>query len=222
MGALAAFGGKRKKPWRALPFKWKMLLKEWLEVLLPSNAHELCSGRLHIQCQRVFPRPQMEITSKFSSKPDLIAVLLASCHIPFFMDANLTTDLRGKMFYVDRAIGRKRGSIDIEGLRADISLDPYSDAEFTGLKGGSMMYQGMESIKCMMERGKEFILQDNRTQLILSPAVYGSVNTQTPQQCFLQCAHDDVSGYESEPDTKQAVTPTHALGIRQFESTWKM
>ncbi len=157
----------RKKPWRALPFKWKMLLKEWLEVLLPSNAHKMCSGRLHVQCQRVFPLPKMEVISEFRSKSDLISVLLASCHIPFFMDSKLSTTLRGKQFYVDGAMWRDRDSIGVEGLEAHISLDPRDDPELE--KDSTVHYAGMESLTKLVEKGKKYVHGYKRAHYYLDP-----------------------------------------------------
>ncbi len=173
----------RKRPWRALPFKWKMLLKEWLEVLLPSNAHKLCSGRLHVQCQRVFPLPTMEVISEFRSKPDLISVLLASCHIPFFMDSNLSTTLRGKQFYIDGAIGRGRDSIGVEGLEAHISLDPREDPElFKDKFTSSVHYAGIQSLTKLVDKGKTYVLGYKRAQYYLDPA--NKYKTLIPPFCY--------------------------------------
>ena len=49
------------------------ILREGLNVFLPENAHEICSGRLHVSLTRVADRENV-IISEFESKEDLIQV----------------------------------------------------------------------------------------------------------------------------------------------------
>ncbi len=200
LGSMLFFARKSKlrRPWLALPFKWRMLVKEWLEVLLPSNAHVLCSGRLYVQCQQVFPRPRMEVISEFSSKPDLISVLLASCHIPFFMDSKFSANIRGKN-YIDGAIWRPRDTISVEGLDPHITLDPQDDPDILMKDNSSMVYKGMESITRMMEKGKKYILQYERARDYLNPAYRCEIALQ--QQRFLDPKPKE--GCESELEAEQ-------------------
>ena len=49
------------------------ILREGLNVFLPENAHEICTGRLHVSLTRVVDRENV-IISEFDSKEDLIQV----------------------------------------------------------------------------------------------------------------------------------------------------
>jgi len=63
---------------------WGNVVRDWLEELLPENAHEICRGRVYISVVRLpFRR---EYISTYTSKQDLIATCLASAHIPLLMD----------------------------------------------------------------------------------------------------------------------------------------
>ncbi len=201
------FACKRKPAWQGLPFKWKMLLKEWLEVLLPSDAHKLASGRLLVQCQRCFPLPEMEVISQFSSKDDLISVLLASTHIPFFMDSNLSTSLRGKNFYVDGAMMRDRDSIQgISGMEAHVILDPMYDTELLSEDYTAFLnYSGIETIKKYAARGKEYVSKCERIREVLIP----SMEDKTPMVPLL---------FESE-STDTIYFDSEALNLSRSMST---
>ena len=60
-----------------------------LRRLLPADIHERCSGKAHVAVTTVFPRPRGLLVSEFSSRDDLIAALLTSCHIPWCAPATL-------------------------------------------------------------------------------------------------------------------------------------
>ncbi len=49
------------------------LLRHGLNCFLPDNAHEICSGRLHVSLTRVVDRQNVVIT-EFDSKDDLVQV----------------------------------------------------------------------------------------------------------------------------------------------------
>lgn len=78
-----AFDGARH------PFTWPLiqfLHRAWQLVmrrLLPADIHERCSGKAYVAVTTVFPRPRGLLVSEFSSRDDLIAALLTSCHIPW-------------------------------------------------------------------------------------------------------------------------------------------
>lgn len=66
-----------------------------LERGLPDDAHERIRDRAFIAVTRAFPFVQPLLVSEFSSKADLIEGLLASCHIPYWLDGRLTIPFRG-------------------------------------------------------------------------------------------------------------------------------
>lgn len=63
---------------------WGSMVEQWLDQLLPDNAAELCTNKVHILISQVL-KPK-KVVSTFATKQELIECLLTSTHIPFFMD----------------------------------------------------------------------------------------------------------------------------------------
>ena len=59
-------------------------MRDWLMEILPANAAELCSGRVHISVL-CLPYRRHHV-SEFASKEDLIDTCMASAHLPMVMD----------------------------------------------------------------------------------------------------------------------------------------
>jgi hypothetical protein len=70
--------------WLGLCGVWKPIVREWLEEVLPHDAHQRCGGRVHILLTTLWCRTR--VVSHFPSREALVDCLLASTHIPFFMD----------------------------------------------------------------------------------------------------------------------------------------
>ncbi|OQR67515.1 patatin phospholipase domain-containing protein 2-like [Tropilaelaps mercedesae] len=64
-------------------FDINALLYDIFLRILPDNAHELCSGRLHVSLTRVSDGANV-LLNRFSSKDELVIVLMCSCFIPFY------------------------------------------------------------------------------------------------------------------------------------------
>ncbi|XP_072470551.1 patatin-like phospholipase domain-containing protein 4 isoform X10 [Notamacropus eugenii] len=58
-------------------------LREGMETILPSNAHEIAENRLHVSITNTKTRENY-LVSHFSSREDLIKVLLASSFVPVY------------------------------------------------------------------------------------------------------------------------------------------
>ncbi|XP_078347468.1 omega-hydroxyceramide transacylase-like isoform X2 [Oculina patagonica] len=91
------------------------------EKMLPENAHELASGRLHISLTHV-PDCQNVIISEFYSKEDLIEALVASSYVPFYSGI-FPAVFRGK-YYVDGGISDNLPQHFKEG--ETITVSPFS------------------------------------------------------------------------------------------------
>ncbi|ELW66636.1 Patatin-like phospholipase domain-containing protein 4 [Tupaia chinensis] len=76
-----------------------------MESILPSNAHELAQNRLHVSITNTKTRENY-LVSEFSSREDLIKVLLASSFVPIY--AGLTpVEYKGQTYYNQTwALGR--------------------------------------------------------------------------------------------------------------------
>ncbi len=104
-------------PW-GLRGIWGGIVKEWLERLLPTDAAEKCSERVHILVHRPFRGGRL--VSEFESRDDLISACMASVHIPFFMDGRATWRFRGESHIDSDLFSMVRGSRALENaLPAD-------------------------------------------------------------------------------------------------------
>lgn len=72
---------------------WGSIVRQWLDEVLPVDAAEVCSGKVHIAILRLPFRK--EYVSEFHSKEDLINACLASAHIPWLMDGKAFAMFRG-------------------------------------------------------------------------------------------------------------------------------
>lgn len=78
-------------------------LRRELEETFPANAHEVINnweGGVRIGIMTMKPLPTTEYISHFTSKADLIDVILCSCHVPFYCSPFPFTKVRGS-FGVD-------------------------------------------------------------------------------------------------------------------------
>lgn len=74
---------------------WGRFVREWLERILPEDAHERCSGRVFIRIQRV-PFQNWDVYM-FSDRQYLIETIMTSVHLPFIMDMSLTRVFDGHL-----------------------------------------------------------------------------------------------------------------------------
>eukprot|EP00039_Didymoeca_costata_P029921 m.27050 g.27050 ORF g.27050 m.27050 type:complete len:314 (+) comp7857_c0_seq1:383-1324(+) len=72
------------------------VLYELLDRNLPSNAPEIFNKRLGVGVLSVWPMSGFEIVNEFKDKRDLIDALMATCHIPFYLEPRFCTKYRGK------------------------------------------------------------------------------------------------------------------------------
>ncbi|KAL9955305.1 hypothetical protein ACROYT_G036611 [Oculina patagonica] len=96
-------------------------LRRSFERILPDNAHELASGRLHLSLTRVSDLKNV-IVSEFHSKEDLVEALIASSYVPFYSGI-LPAKFRGK-YYVDGGISDNLPQHFKEG--ETITVSPFS------------------------------------------------------------------------------------------------
>ena len=75
---------------------WGNIVEEWLDIILPDNAHELCTdNKVNIYILKVSfnHRPKRVIRSHFNTRKELIQVCLTSVHIPWFMNKRFSKRL---------------------------------------------------------------------------------------------------------------------------------
>uniref|UniRef100_A0A7S3YXY6 PNPLA domain-containing protein n=2 Tax=Lotharella globosa TaxID=91324 RepID=A0A7S3YXY6_9EUKA len=75
------------------------LIRQWLEILLPPDAHIRCTNRIRILLTRV-PGFRQQYVSQFASREELIDAVMASVHVPFFLNWKPLKSFRGA-YYMD-------------------------------------------------------------------------------------------------------------------------
>ncbi|KAL7543889.1 hypothetical protein ACHAXR_013329 [Thalassiosira sp. AJA248-18] len=75
---------------------WGSIIYDWLDRLLPLDAEERAKEeKLHILLTPV-PSFGKSRVSQFKNREELINANMASVHLPWFLDGNLTSNFRGK------------------------------------------------------------------------------------------------------------------------------
>ncbi|NWW85727.1 PLPL1 protein, partial [Rhynochetos jubatus] len=102
-------------------------LKEVLKKYLPTNAHQLVSGKLHVILTRVHDWRSV-VVSEFASREDLIQAIMCSCFIPLCCGF-LPPMYRG-VHYVDGELGMwqanfvSRTTITVSALAGEYDICP--------------------------------------------------------------------------------------------------
>jgi len=95
---LAEEGGVCDRP-LGLQGVWGTMIETWLDELLPEDVLDTVGDRLSVLITPV-PSFGKEKISRFTSRTDLIKTIMASVHIPWFINGKLTASHRGKA-YID-------------------------------------------------------------------------------------------------------------------------
>ncbi|XP_072812120.1 patatin-like phospholipase domain-containing protein 4 isoform X2 [Vicugna pacos] len=95
-------------------------LRRGVESILPANAHELAHNRLHISITNTKTR-ENDLVSSFSSREDLIKVLLASSFVPVYAGLK-PVEYRGQK-WVD---GGFTNSLPILPVGRTVTISPFS------------------------------------------------------------------------------------------------
>lgn len=88
---------------------WGGLVRKWLTALLPHDAHVRCNGRVHISLLEVFPW-RRRLVSEFNTHTALVDAVMASVHVPFFMDGLPFALHRGRPC-IDAGVGASQAEL---------------------------------------------------------------------------------------------------------------
>ncbi|XP_023370822.1 patatin-like phospholipase domain-containing protein 4 isoform X2 [Otolemur garnettii] len=94
-------------------------LRSGMELILPANAHELAQNRLHVSITNTKTRENY-LVSNFSSRDDLIKVLLASSFVPIYAGLK-PVEYKGQ--WVDGAL---TNSLPILPVGRTVTISPFS------------------------------------------------------------------------------------------------
>ena len=76
---------------------WGPLIRQWLNDVIPDTIEQnSCSG-LHVTVTPAFPIKHPKLVSGFKSKDDIVEAVMASIHIPIFLDGKPWTKCRGEV-----------------------------------------------------------------------------------------------------------------------------
>lgn len=159
---------------------WGGLIRRWLDELLPPDAAKRCSGRVavHVTVAKGPWRGDLRVArvNKFESRESLIDALMASVHIPFFLDGRLWNRLKvsGRtMPAMDGSVlgflparrwfwGVRDEDLEItaeEGRGPDYFITHLADTEY--LESAPMFTEllSLETALSMVDRGYQFTKQ---------------------------------------------------------------
>jgi len=80
-----------------LALVWGPMIREWLHAQIPDfEGEDVCKG-LHLTVTPALPLKPPKLVSGFRNKDDLIDAVMASIHVPVFLDGKIWTRYRGEV-----------------------------------------------------------------------------------------------------------------------------
>jgi hypothetical protein len=73
---------------------WGDILRKWLEITIPQKIDPQALANLYIALTPALSYPKL--VSSFDNRSELIEAIMASCHIPLFLDGKPFTEFRGE------------------------------------------------------------------------------------------------------------------------------
>jgi len=136
---------------------WGSLVEQWLDELLPDNAHELCRGRVQVVVTTVPDMKQIAI-SDFHDKKDLINACMASAHVPVVLDLKMTRMCRGRMCVDGSFPDFFFGNCDLLTLGGGAIVFDYFEDKLLKRRGRMDMLElkTYDEVKNMMELGYQY------------------------------------------------------------------
>ena len=160
--------------------RWGGLVREWINALLPMDAHERCRGKVHVLITHIaidpfapegspqklsWPLLKRVRVTDFRDRADLVDCVMASVHIPWFMDGTIAATFRGQNF-VDGSFLQRDGELTVpllvpvcgceENGFPDVTVDHKYDASLEDGTAFLQLKPGPELVRALMSRGKAF------------------------------------------------------------------
>lgn len=141
---------------------WGELIRTWLRELLPSDAAEKCQGRVRIVVTES-PTLRLRYLDDFENKEDLIDCLMASVHIPFFLDGRAAFSYKGRQ-YIDGSLwdfitGGNSKLLQCDGLAC--LIDYFFDDQLQFNRLDFIKLSSMEEVEKLMEKGYQYGVRTN-------------------------------------------------------------
>ena len=134
---------------------WGSIIHEWLDRLLPLDSNEKVKQELHILLTPV-PSFGKSRISQFKDREDLINANMASVHLPWFLDGNLTSSFRGKP-HIDGSFLAQRSDYFSEEYSdsPELVLDFKRDPVMKDRASEFIKVVSKQSIWDLLEQGKK-------------------------------------------------------------------
>lgn len=144
---------------------WGSIIYDWLDKLLPKDADKIVKEELHILLTPV-PSFGKSRISQFENRMDLINANMASVHLPWFLDGNLTSNYRGAPHIDGSFLAKQSDYFDTQEyseqpLILDFKRDPVMAdraSEFIKVVSKQTIWdileQGKRHAKLMEQRGE--------------------------------------------------------------------
>jgi len=134
---------------------WGSIIEDWLDRLLPDDAAlRVDDGCLHILVTPV-PSFGKSRVSNFEDRSDLIRANMASVHLPWFLDSNLTTNFRGRAC-IDGSFLASPSDYVSDRNRHRLVLDFKRDPVMKDKAGEFIKVVSPQAIWDILDRGKEY------------------------------------------------------------------
>jgi hypothetical protein len=147
------------------------LVETWLNDIIPENISTSTSTQLHVAVTPVLKYASLSpyCVSGFQSKSDLVSALMASCHVPMFMDGKPSIQYRGDQvidgsFWYFVTKDRTKGLPLLPGMQSDdvFWVDYGDDEDFMQTFSGNFLEAcSPAALKDMMEYGYNFMKREH-------------------------------------------------------------
>lgn len=136
---------------------WGGLVRQWLDVLLPADADDVCHDRLKLVITRV-PFLDIAYVFDFTSRQDLIDACMASAHVPFFLDGNAYCMYRGQRC-IDGSLSDFLTKGNSALLQCDgnaFIMDYYHDTALTFGRWDFLKLRSYKEVMALVQAGTEY------------------------------------------------------------------
>lgn len=144
---------------------WGSLIRKFLEEIIPDDLSEETLSKINILVTPRFFLKGPKLLSRFDSKADLIEAIMASVHIPLFMNGKVTTTYKEEK-YMDGSFWSMVANIkgpwpvdQIDKRRDVLHIDYNHDKDFISENGSTAITKAIspDDVHEMMKRGYEYM-----------------------------------------------------------------
>lgn len=169
---------------------WGDVVKQFLEEIIPENLDRNALARINVLVTPRYLVGGPKLLSKFINKADLVEAIMASIHIPIFMNGKLWTSYQGKM-YIDGSFWSLLANIKgpwPDGQYIDkhvdvLNVDYKLDSEFRSSQKLSIVTMiKPDDMYDMMRSGYNFMEKQDKSGLLCTCSLRSTLIEETPYE----------------------------------------